>query len=94
MNNAKDSYALWKKEEQVSFSGWNFSYIRSRLKEEKPSWDYIEEAKKLAENASAVLDMGTGGGEDFSKLGRFLSIPLLQKAGYRTFQLQERSWNH
>jgi SAM-dependent methyltransferase len=71
VNNAKDSYALWKKEEQASFSGWDFSYIRSRLKEEKPSWDYIEEAKKLIKNANAVLDMGTGGGENFSKLGPF-----------------------
>ena len=71
MNNANDSYALWKKEEQASFSGWDFSYIRSRFKEEKPSWDYIEEAKKLVKNATAVLDMGTGGGENFSKLGPF-----------------------
>ena len=71
MNNAKDSYALWKKEEQASFSGWDFSYIHGRLKEEKPSWDYIREAKKLVKNAMAVLDMGTGGGENFSKLGPF-----------------------
>ena len=71
MNNAKDSYALWKKEEQASFSGWDFSYIHGRLKEEKPSWDYIGEAKKLVKNATAVLDMGTGGGENFSKLGPF-----------------------
>jgi hypothetical protein len=70
MNNA-DSYDLWKKEEQASFSGWDFSYIRSRFKEEKPSWDYIGEAKKLVENATAVLDMGTGGGENFSKLEPF-----------------------
>ena len=71
MNDAEDSYALWKKEEQASFSGWDFSHIRSRLKEEKPSWDYIEEAKKLVKNANAVLDMGTGGGENFSRLGPF-----------------------
>ena len=71
MNNAKDSYALWKKEERASFSGWDFSYIHGRLKEEKPSWDYIREAKKLVKNAMAVLDMGTGGGENFSKLGPF-----------------------
>ncbi|HXX87771.1 MAG TPA: class I SAM-dependent methyltransferase [Candidatus Acidoferrum sp.] len=71
MNNANDSYALWKKEEQASFSGWDFSYIRSRFKEEKPSWDYIEEAKKLVKSATAVLDMGTGGGENFSKFGPF-----------------------
>jgi hypothetical protein len=71
MNDAKDSYSFWKKEEQVSFSGWDFFYIRGRLKEEKPSWDYIEEAKKLVRNATAVLDMGTGGGENLSKLGPF-----------------------
>lgn len=71
MNNAKDSYALWKKEEQASFSGWDFSYIRGRLKEENPPWDYNGEAKKLVKNATAVLDMGTGGGEILSTLGPF-----------------------
>jgi len=71
MNNLNDCIALWKKEEQASFSGWDFSHIRSRFKEERPSWDYIEEAKKLARNADAILDMGTGGGENFSKLEPF-----------------------
>lgn len=71
MNCAEDSYALWKKEEQASFSGWNFSYLHGRLKEENPPWDYDREAKKLVRNATAVLDMGTGGGEILSTLGPF-----------------------
>jgi len=71
MKNAKNFYDLWKKEEQAFFSGWDFSYIHGRMKEESLPWDYNAEAKKLIKNATAVLDMGTGGGEILSMLGPF-----------------------
>ena len=71
MKNVKDFHDLWKKEEQTSFSGWDFSYIHRRMKEENPPWNYSAEAKMLIKNATAVLDMGTGGGEILSTLGPF-----------------------
>ena len=64
-------YAQWKKDEQTPFSGWDFSYIRNRLKVENPPWGYRKEAKKLIKKATAVLDIGTGGGEVLPLLGPF-----------------------
>lgn len=61
----------WKKDEQASFEGWDFSYLQGRIVEEKPSWNYKASAKDLVSNSSAVLDMGTGGGEVFAELAPF-----------------------
>jgi SAM-dependent methyltransferase len=54
---------IWKREEQQPFSGWDFSYLRGRMVEEKPSWSYAGRAAELMGGASSLLDMGTGGGE-------------------------------
>ena len=43
----KDFYTQWKKEEQMPFSGWDFSYLKDRKTEELPPWDYISLAKEL-----------------------------------------------
>ncbi len=53
----------WKREEQQPFTGWDFSYLEGRMDEEQPPWSYPERAAALMRHASAVLDMGTGGGE-------------------------------
>jgi len=66
-----DLYAQWKKDEQASFAGWDFSYLKERWTEEQPPWDYKKIAKGLIKNAMAVLDMGTGGGEVITSLGPF-----------------------
>ncbi len=68
MNNL---YSQWKKDEQAPFTGWDFSYLKDRWKEEQPPWDYKRKAKRLMKKAKAVLDMGTGGGEILSALGPF-----------------------
>lgn len=86
----RELYTQWKKDEQAPFSGWDFSYIKNRLKTEQLPWDYKKEAKKLIKKATAVLDIGTGGGEVFSSLGPFpkhtfateswsLNVPLARK---------------
>ncbi len=64
-------YSQWKKEEQAPFSGWDFSYIKKRIKKEHPSWNYKKRARALIKKAESVLDMGTGGGEFFSTLAPF-----------------------
>lgn len=61
----------WKKDEQAKFEGWDFSYLKNRWIDEKPPWDYKQQAKKSISNASSVLDMGTGGGEIFSSFAPF-----------------------
>jgi len=64
-------YSQWKKDEKEPFVGWNFSYIKNRLKAEEPPWNYKKEAKKLIKKSESLLDIGTGGGEFFSSLDPF-----------------------
>jgi hypothetical protein len=58
----------WRDEKQRPFSGWDFSYLEGRMIEEQPPWSYSARAAELMRGASAVVDMGTGGGERFLKL--------------------------
>jgi len=58
----------WKKDEKAFFEGWDFSYIKRRMIEPKPPWNYLKIAKKLIRKSKAVLDMATGGGEVFSEI--------------------------
>jgi len=67
----KDFYTIWKKEEKTPFSGWDFSHLKNRMIEEKPPWNYNLLAKRLVKKSTAVLDMGTGGGEIFSSFAPF-----------------------
>ncbi|MFA6146206.1 MAG: class I SAM-dependent methyltransferase [Patescibacteria group bacterium] len=59
----KDFYTQWKNEEQMPFSGWDFSYLKDRKTEELPPWDYISLAKELIKKSTSLLDVATGGGE-------------------------------
>lgn len=61
----------WKKEEQMPFAGWDFSYLKGKMTEEKPPWDYKSIAKEYLSKSRSVLDMGTGGGEIFASLAPF-----------------------
>ncbi len=54
--------------EAASFSGWDFSYLQGRWEEDSPSWDYEQMVRKLMLLSSAMLDMGTGGGEFLADL--------------------------
>ena len=67
----KDLIKQWKKEERMPFKGWDFSYIKNRIIEEKPPWNYAKIARQLIRKSKSVLDMETGGGEIFSSLGPF-----------------------
>lgn len=54
---------LWKKDEQKSFEGWDFSYLHNRFEEEELPWNYKAILKKYLKHDYQLLDMGTGGGE-------------------------------
>jgi len=69
----KRLYFQWKKDEEAPFAGWDFSYLKGRWKEDRPYWDYQRKAQVLIKNATAVLDIGTGGGELLASLGPFPS---------------------
>jgi hypothetical protein len=58
----------WKYEEQQPFTGWDFSYLESRMLEGQPPWSYSARAAELMKHSSSVVDLDTGGGERFLKL--------------------------
>lgn len=59
----EDLIASWTREEEHAFSGWDFSHLRGRMREEQPPWSYTDRAATLAAGAGSLLDMDTGGGE-------------------------------
>jgi len=61
--NLNELVESWKREEQEPFSGWDFSHLDGRMIEEQALWFYSTRAAKLMRQSSAVIDMGTGGGE-------------------------------
>ena len=54
---------LWKNDEEMSFGGWDFSYLDNRWEGEKLPWDYKTILEKYLKPDYQLLDMGTGGGE-------------------------------
>lgn len=78
-----DLIQQWKKDEREPFKGWDFSYLKGRYSEEKPTWNYILIAKKLIKKTNSVLDMATGGGEIFSEIvSDFRPNKLIATEGY------------
>ncbi len=47
----------------VSVDGWDFSWLKDRATEERPSWGYQKLMSERLARASAALDIQTGGGE-------------------------------
>lgn len=54
---------LWKKEEKISFKGWDFSYLKNRWEDDDLPWNYNDIVKKYLNTDYKLLDIGTGGGE-------------------------------
>jgi hypothetical protein len=51
---------------RAPFSGWNFSWLAAWSRSGRLLWSYRREVARRAAAASAMLDMGTGGGERLS----------------------------
>lgn len=66
--NPSELVETWKREEQLPFSGWDFSHLDGRMIEEQAPWSYSSRAMELMRQASAVVDLGTGGGERWLRL--------------------------
>ena len=54
-------------EEARRLTGWTWAHLPRPLSD-GPPWDYEARARTLATGARTVLDMGTGGGEVFSRV--------------------------
>jgi hypothetical protein len=51
-----------------AFEGWDFSWISSRWKHERLPWDYGQIVRQAITGTKSLLDLGTGGGENLSRL--------------------------
>jgi GrpB-like predicted nucleotidyltransferase (UPF0157 family) len=65
---ANVKYQEYVREYNQPFKGWDFSYIKKRMKSEEIEWDYKEIIEPYISKCHCLLDMGTGGGEFLSSL--------------------------
>ncbi len=63
---------LIREADEWPFSGWDFSYIAARWREDHLPWDYHHRVQEAMTSAHCLLDMGTGGGEVLSS---FYKLP-------------------
>jgi SAM-dependent methyltransferase len=61
----------------VDVEGWDFSWLKGRASEERPSWGYAKMMSKRMAAASAALDIQTGGGEVLAEVPK---LPMLTVA--------------
>ncbi len=54
---------------EVSVEGWDFSWLDGRATAERPSWGYQRLLRDRLANATAALDIQTGGGEVLAGAG-------------------------
>ena len=66
----RESFEILLRDAEAPFSGWDFSYIsRSGRSKTAPwEWSYTSTILPLVRSVSALLDMGTGGGEFLASL--------------------------
>ena len=63
MKSKADLIAEWEEAEKIHFQGWDFSYLADKRIEDKPSLSYMDISRGLITESTALLDIGTGGGE-------------------------------
>jgi len=72
----------WKREEQRSFRGWDFSHLRDRYFEATPPWSYECMVLPLLRKSESLLDMGTGGGEKLLEFRKSFPPMVTATEGY------------
>jgi len=72
----------WLAEEAEPFIGWDFSHLNGRNIEEEMPWDYMALAATWMQQATAVLDMDTGGGERLLSLQPYWPAKVVATEGY------------
>ncbi|MFI4933881.1 MAG: class I SAM-dependent methyltransferase [Caulobacterales bacterium] len=61
----------WKRDAAAPFEGWDFAYLKDRIVESSPPWDYLALARAAIARSTDLLDVATGGGEVLSSLAPF-----------------------
>ncbi len=69
--NQSELIESWKHEQTQPFTGWDFSYLSGRMIEDQAPWSYSARAADLMKQASAMIDLGTGGGERLLSLREY-----------------------
>ncbi len=82
MQDASSLPELWKAEEKMPFTGWDFSYVDGRMLLDPPPWSYTSRAKKLMRRASSLLDIATGGGERLLEMQDSWPAKVVATEGY------------
>jgi hypothetical protein len=62
-------YQQWIADQSAPFRGWDFSYIRDRMRTDEMSWNYVTLARELVAKAASLADIHTGGGEVLESRG-------------------------
>ena len=78
---------LWKKEEEATFHGWDFSYLENRWENEELPWNYKDILKEYLKPDYKLLDMGTGGGEFLLSLNHPYNNTCVTEAWLPTIEL-------
>jgi SAM-dependent methyltransferase len=63
-------------------TGWDFSRFGDRLAGDAPPWSYADLARDCLPRATAVLDVGTGGGEVLRSLADDLPVDTVATEGW------------
>ena len=56
----------------AAFQGWDFSWVKGRMVEYPPSWDYRKLVIEALNSIDSLLDIDTGGGEFLLSLKEYL----------------------
>lgn len=67
---------------EAEFKGWNFSWLNGRVQDPDPFWSYLDLLQSAMKNATAMLDMGTGGGEFLAGLAPFENLKVSATESY------------
>jgi SAM-dependent methyltransferase len=75
---------------QAHFSGWDFQFLANRFFETEPPWDYRDIVLSYLPNCSALLDMGTGGGEFLSGLPNLPPITAASEGWFPNLEIARK----
>lgn len=64
-------HAQWARDAAAAFEGWDFSYLKDRMTEAEPPWDYPALARMALARSTKALDIATGGGEVLASFAPF-----------------------
>ena len=65
------AFDQWVRDAAAPFEGWDFAYLKDRMTEAEPAWDYPALARAALGRAAEALDIATGGGEVLASFAPF-----------------------